>query len=230
LILYRFGAIIADIALVCTFIISIFAAFRKGFTFLVFNFICLLITIVAVLVLCKPVTNFVYDNTGIDEFFSKHIKNTIGDFIEEQLEKGDHINTGKTNIARPIAEKINDYIDEAEEKAVKNVSSYVADKLAYIVIFALVVIFLCIVIRISTIFLRAVLYFISELPIIHSIDKIGGIVYGVIRGYIIVYLILAILSLLCPIMANTGIIAAINHSRFCAKFYNHNIFLNLFLK
>ena len=102
--------------------------------------------------------------------------------------------------------------------------------MAYIVIFALVVIFLCIVIRISTIFLRALLYFISELPIIHSIDKLGGIVYGVIRAYVIVYLILAILSLLCPIMANTGIIAAINHSRVCSKFYNHNIFLNLFLK
>ena len=90
------GALIADIALVCTFVISISAAFRKGFTILVFNFICLLITIVAVLALCKPLTNFVYDKTSVDEFFSKHIKNSIGDFIETQLEKNDHINTGKT--------------------------------------------------------------------------------------------------------------------------------------
>ena len=227
---YQFGATIADIALICTFIISIFAAFRKGFTYLVFNFICLLITIFAVLILCKPLTTFVYENTNVDEFFSKHIKSTIGDFIEEQLEKNTHINTGKTNIARPIAEKINTYIDEAEDKAVNNVSTYIADKLAYIVISALVVILLCIVIRISTIFLRAVLYFISELPFIHSIDKVGGIVYGVIRAYIIVYLILAILSLLSPLMANTGIIACINHSRFCEKFYNDNVFLNILIK
>lgn len=227
---YQFGATIADIALICTFIISIFAAFRKGFTYLVFNFICLLITIFAVLILCKPLTTFVYENTNVDEFFSKHIKSTIGDFIEEQLEKNTHINTGKTNIARPIAEKINTYIDEAEDKAVNNVSTYIADKLAYIVISALVVIFLCIVIRISTIFLRAVLYFISELPFIHSIDKVGGIVYGVIRAYVIVYLILAILSLLSPLMANTGIIACINHSRFCEKFYNDNVFLNILIK
>lgn len=227
---YQFGATIADIALICTFIISIFGAFRKGFTYLVFNFICLLITIFAVLALCKPLTTFVYENTKIDEFFSKHIKSTIGEFIEDQLEKSDHINTGKTNIARPIAEKINGYIDEAEEKAVTNVSGYIADKLAYIVISALVVIFLCIVIRVSTIFLRAVLYFISELPFIHSIDKVGGIVYGVIRAYIIVYLILAILSLLSPLMANTGIIACINNSRFCTKFYNDNVFLKILIK
>lgn len=224
------GALIADIALICTFVISISAAFRKGFTILVFNFICLLITIVAVLALCKPLTNFVYDKTSVDEFFSKHIKNSIGDFIENQLEKNDHINTGKTNISKPIADKINNYIDEANDKAVTNVSGYVADKLAYIVISALVVIFLCIVVRVSTIFLRAILCFITELPFIHSIDKVGGVVYGVIRAYIIVYLILAILSLLCPIMANTGIIAAINHSRFCSKFYNNNVFLKILIK
>ena len=224
------GAHIADIALICTFIISIFAAFRKGFTYLVFNFICLLITIFAVLILCRPLTNFIYENTKVDEFFSKHIKSTIGEFIEDQLEDNDHINTEKTNISRPIAEKINDYIDEAEDSTVKSVSSYIADKLSYIVISALVVIFLCIVIRISTIFLRAVLYFISELPIIHSIDKVGGIVYGVIRAYIIVYLILAIFSLLSPLMANTGLIASINASRFCSKFYNDNVFLKIFIK
>jgi len=224
------GAVVADIALICTFIISIFAAFRKGFTFLVFNFISLIITLFAVLLLCKPLTTFVYENTNIDEFFSRHIKNTIGDFIEEQIEKNGHINTGKTEIARPIADKINSYIDEAEEKAVKDVAVYVADKLAYIVISALVVIILCIVIRIATIFLRTVLYFISELPFIHSIDKVGGIIYGVLRAYTVIYLILAIFSLLSPLMANTGIIACINNSKFCEKFYNNNVLLNIFVK
>lgn len=224
------GATCADIALICTFIISIFAGFRKGFTFLVFNFICLLITLVAVLALCKPLTTFVYENTKIDEFFSKHIKDTIGDFIEEQLEKSNHINTGKTNISRPIADKINKYIDEAEDKAVTNISGYVADKLAYVVVSALVVILLCIVVRIATIFLRAVLFFITELPFIHSIDKVGGIVYGLLRAYIIVYLILAVLSLLSPLWANTGLIAAINASKFCSRFYNNNVFLKILIK
>lgn len=90
------GAIIADIVVVCVFIISISAGLRRGFTMLVFNLIAWLITIVAILALCKPLTTWVYDKTEIDEFFSKHIKNTIGDFIEDQLDKNeDHINTRK---------------------------------------------------------------------------------------------------------------------------------------
>ena len=173
--LYLFGATIADLIVICTFIISIFAAFKKGFTILVFNLICLIITLVAVLLLCKPVTNAVYENTGIDEFFSKHIENSIGNFLEEQIDKTGHINTSKTNIATPIAEKINTYIDEATSNSINDISKYVADQLAYIVISAIVVIVLCIVIRLATFLLRAFLYFITELPFIHSIDKVGGI-------------------------------------------------------
>lgn len=224
------GAIIADVAIVCIFVISIFAAFRKGFALLVFNCIAWLVTIIAVIALCKPVTTLIYDKTGFDEFISGGIKSTIGDFLGEQLEKSEHINTSKTNIARPIADKINTYIDEAKENSVENVSTYIAEKLAYVVVSAIVIIVLCIVIRIAAIALKAVLYFITDFPFIHSIDKVGGVVYGALRGFLIVYLILAILSLLSPLMANTGIIACINASRFCSVFYNHNIFLNILTK
>ncbi len=224
------GAVIADIALVLVFVISISLAYRRGLTLLAFNLICLVITFVAVIALCKPVTSLIYDKTNIDEFFSKHIKNSIGDFIENQIDQSGKINTDKTNIAKPIADKINSYIEEAEKNSVTDVSKYIADKLAYIVISAIVLILLFVVVRLLTIFLRAVLFFITELPFIHSIDKVGGIAYGILRAYLIIYLILAVLSLFSPLMANTGIIAAINNSKICGNFYNNNIFLKILLK
>ena len=224
------GSLIVDFLLILIIIISIVLAERKGFSILVFNLICMVIMLVAVPVLCKPLTNLVYKNTNIDEFFSKHIKNTTEDFLEEQIEKTGHINTGKTNIARPIADKINNYIDEAEKKDVSNISKYVADKLSYVVISALVVIFICVVIRFSCVFIRVLLYFISELPIIRTLDSVGAIAYGIIRGLFIIYIVLAVLSLLSPLLANTGIIASINHSRFCEKFYNNNILLKIIVK
>lgn len=221
---------LADILVACVFVISVLAGLRKGFTLLVFNLIAWLVTIILVLTLCKPVTNMVYEKTEIDEFFAEHIESTIGDFIEEQLENSEHINTGKTNIARPIADKINGYIDETKENSVNHISSYIAEKLAYVVVSALVVIVLCIVIRIAAIFLKAILWFITELPFIHAIDKVGGIAYGILRAYIIVYLILGVLSLLSPLIANTGIIACINNSKVCSYFYNNNVFLKILMK
>lgn len=223
------GAIIADIAVLGTFIYSILLAYRRGFTILVFNLICMVITVVAVLIFCKPLTNLVYENTNIDEFFSKNIQKSIGTFLEEQIEKNGHINTKNTNIAKPVAEKINSYIDEVKDDSVSNISEYVADNLSYIVISAIVVIVLSIVVRLLTILLRSVLYFITKLPIISKIDKAGGIVYGVLRAYLIVYLILAVLSLISPLISNTGIIACINNSKICKIFYNNNVFLNIFI-
>ena len=228
--MFQFGAIIADIVLICIFIFSITTAIRKGFTLLVFNCVCAIITIIAVLVLCKPITNYVYENTNWDESISESIENSIGEFINDQIEKNGKINTGKTNISQPIADQINNYINDAKENAVDDIAKYVADQLSYIVISAIVVIVLSIVIRIATIFLRSILHFITELPIIHSLDKIGGFGYGVLRAYIIVYLILAILSLLSPLISNTGIIASINHSNLCEKFYNDNVLLNIFIQ
>lgn len=224
------GAVVVDIVFVCAFAFSILLAYRRGFTVLVFNSIGLLVILIAVMLLCKPLTTFVYENTGMDEFFSRHIKNAIQEFLDEQIEKNGHINTGKTNIARPIADKINSYIDEAEEKGVEDVSKYIAGKLSYIAISAIVVIVLFIVTRVLTMFLRTFLYFLTELPFIHSLDKVGGIVYGILRAYFVAYLILAVLSLLSPLLANTGIIAYISNSRICEKFYNDNVFLNLLLK
>ena len=223
------GAVIADIVLICLFILSVSIAYRRGFTILVFNLICTAITVIAVIALCKPVTNLIYENTKMDEFFSRGIQNAIGGFLEEQIEKNGHINTGKTNIARPVADKINSYIDEVEDESISVISKHVSDKLSYIAISAIVVIVLFVVIRLSTILLRFFLYFITNLPIIKSLDKVGGVAYGILRAYLIAYLVLAILSLLSPILANTGIIACINNSILCEKLYNNNIFLNILL-
>ena len=223
------GSIIADVILVGIFIISILLAYRRGFTILVFNLICMAITIVSVLILCKPITNLVYENTNIDEFFSKNIEKSIGNFLEEQIEKNGYINTEKTNISKPIAEKINSYIDEVGEESVLDVSKYIADNLSYVVISAIVVIVLCIVVRLLTILLRSLLFFITKLPIINTLDKVGGVVYGILRAYFIVYIILAILSLISPLISNTGIIACINNSKICKIFYNNNIFLKILL-
>jgi len=72
------------------------------------------------------------------------------------------------------------------------------------------------------------LYFLSHLPIIKNFDKFGGIAYGIFRAYIIIYFVLAILSLLSPLFSNIGLNAYIKASHICSKFYNNNIFLKIF--
>ena len=69
---------------------------------------------------------------------------------------------------------------------------------------------------------------IGNLPIIKMFNKSGGLIFGVIKGFVIAYAILAILSVLSPIISQIGIISAIQDSTLGSAMYNNNILLNLF--
>lgn len=222
------GSIITDIVIIAVFIISICQAFKRGLTMVIFQFVSLIVTLIAVLLLCKPITNFVVDKTGIDEFFSSKIESTLGKAFEENFTDGTLIKEDSTNISSSVVKMINNYITDAKQSSANSIAKFVADKLSYIVVSAIVVIVLCIVIRIATYFLKYLLYALSHLPIIRTLDKSGGAVYGLLRAYLIIYFILAILSLLSPLLADTGLIAVIKASKICSVFYNNNILLKIF--
>lgn len=222
------GSIIADIAIIAILIISIFQAYKRGLTMLVFHLACLVITLIVVFILCKPITDVIFYNTGFGHFISTHIEDSIGNFIEENIKDDKLIDSKNTNLPESIVNKINDYVIEARESSSDNISKFVSDKLSYIAVSAIVVILLFIIVRIATLFLKGVLYFLSHLPLIRSFDKLGGAVYGIIRGYIIIYGILAIISLLSPLFADSGLIACIKHSNICSIFYNNNILFKIF--
>ena len=212
------GSIIADIIVILIFILSISHAYRRGLTILIYQFISLIITFVVLLILCKPITNLVVQNTGLDEFFVTKIQSTLENTFEENFKEGTLIDTDNTNISNTVVNMINKYITEAKENSTDNIANFVANEISYIVVSAIVVIILGITIRLLLILLKFCLITLSNLPIINTLDKSGGIVYGIFRAYLITYIILAILSLLSPMLANTGLTAFIKSSRICSIF------------
>ena len=90
-----------------------------------------------------------------------------------------------------------------------------------------VAIVLYIVLRIALIFLKYVVGGISKLPIIKQLDKVGGVAYGVLRGAIIIYIILAILFFVVS-LNDSGIISeAITNSIISKILYENNIILEM---
>ena len=66
-----------------------------------------------------------------------------------------------------------------------------------------------------------------SLPILKQFNKAGGIIYGIIKALIIIYVILAIIFALTYITGNTVISEIISKSYITKVFYNNNILLNL---
>ena len=89
---------------------------------------------------------------------------------------------------------------------------------------------LFIISRFFLLFIRFAAELIGNLPIIKMFNKSGGLVYGVVKGFLTIYVVLAIFSIASPIIQDWGVIDAVQDSTFGSKMYNDNVIINIVLK
>ena len=217
---------IIDIVIILIFIVSIFIAYIRGLSSVIYQLASWIITIILIFVLCRPITNVIIDTTSLDENISESIQANLEENFGDDLEEGNTIDEEDSNISNSVIKLINGYIDEAKEEGSENITKYVSDEISYIAVSAIVILGIFIFARVVSILLKFILEVIVSIPIFGTVNKIGGIAYGVIRAFLIVYIILAIISLLSPTLANTEVISMIKSSNIGSIFYNDNIILN----
>ena len=221
---------IIDIVIILIFIVSIFIAYIRGLSSVIYQLASWIITIILIFVLCRPITNVIIDRTSLDENISESIQVNLEENFGDDLEEGNTIDEEDSNISNSVINLINGYIEEAKKEGSENITRYVSDEISYIVVSAIVILGIFIFARVVSLLLKFVLEVIVSLPIFGTVNKIGGIAYGVIRAFLIVYIVLAIISLLSPTLANTEIISMIKSSHIGSIFYNDNIILNFLQK
>ena len=217
---------IVDIIIILIFVASIAIAYIRGLSSVIYQLASWIITIILIFVLCRPITNVIVDKTSLDETISSTIQENLEDNFGENLEEGTTINEDDSNISDSVISIINDYIVDANEREEENVAGYVASQISYIAVSAIVILGIFIFARIVSLLLKFILDVIVSLPIFVSVNRVGGVAYGVLRAFLIIYIVLAIISLLSPTLADTGLISTIKSSHIGSIFYNDNIILN----
>ena len=87
-----------------------------------------------------------------------------------------------------------------------------------------------IVVRALLLLLTFVSDMITSLPLIKQCNEVGGVVYGIIKALLIVYVILAILFFVVLVSGNTQISDIVSSSYITKFLYEHNIILNILFK
>ena len=215
-------SIIIDLIIVGILGISIFFGYQKGLTKCVIKILSFIIALVVAAILFKPVSNFVIQNTQIDETIKEAVVNVVKDDVEE----GGKVKED-SNLPNAMVNYINETVGNAVNEAKDNVVAVAADGIATITINVGVAILLFVIVRIALIFVSALSKIITDLPIIKQFDKTGGILYGAVKAFIIIFVIFALISLISPMIEQTGIIKAINQSFVGSILYNNNILLNI---
>lgn len=214
--------------LIALLIIVAYAAigFFRGFSEFLFQVISLLITIGVVFFAYKPVANVVMDTQLDEKIYSVVYENLANTPIAE----GEEINTENTNMSKGIVSTINGYIAEAKENAEQNVLEFVSNKIAIIVVYAITAVALFVIVQLVLFFIRIALDIMGSLPLLREGNQVLGLVIGVIKGILLVYLLLALASGLSPILSQFGIIDAIESSKVSSILYNNNIIIDIIHK
>ena len=197
--------IIIDIIIILFILASIFLGYKKGLVSLGINLVAFIIAILITFILYRPIANVIINSTQVDENLQAAIENQIGEVISNDAETG------------------------AIESATNSILQGGSKTLAINIIYGITMIVLFIIARIALIFISAIANMVSKLPILNQFNKLGGIIYGLLRGVIIVYVILMVINLIITLNPTGKIKENIDETYLAKTMCEYNI-LNVFFK
>lgn len=210
--------IVIDIVVIAILILNIIIGYKKGLINVVFNILAFFIAIIITFILYKPVSNFIINNTEIDD----KIKQTI----IENSKKEDNSDNEKTESSNIIQKYVEDSIKNAEEDAKEKTIELVANTISIRGVEILTGILLFIVTRLILIVLGFITKFVANLPLIKQFNEIGGVLYGLFKGLLIIYIILTIMFFVVSINQKGIISKTIENSYITKILYDNNIIVN----
>lgn len=217
--------ILVDIIVLGILALSIFIGYKRGLIKCAINILSFFIAIIVVIILTIPISNFVINNTQIDD----NIKNSIASNLHIESNERAELDEENSNTPEVVRNYINDNILNSTKEATNNVTETVAENITNIIIKVGVAIILYFITRFALIFVKVLANIVDKIPLIKQFNRAGGLIYGIISGIVILYLIFAIISLIAPMLANSAIIDAINKSFIGSYVYNNNLLLKFFL-
>lgn len=209
--------IIVDLVILAIIVLCVIVGYVRGLTGALIKILSFVLSIVIAFVLFVPISNLIINNTTIDESIGQSIREMI--IANNATEESDNM---PTTITDYIGEQVENVTDSAREAVADTTSREVA----ITIVKAATWIILFIVARILLILLKFITSLIARLPVIKQFDKLGGVIYGLLEGLIIVYVVLAIISLISPLMNGT-LAELIDNSYLGSMMYNNNLLLKI---
>lgn len=202
---------ILDLIVILVIALFTFIGYKQGLIKVAIKIASFFIAIIIALVLFKPVSTLVINNTTIDD----KIENAIIEKITpEGMKPEDKVEA--QNLPSGIIKNTND--------SIKSIAETLTTKLIEIC----TILILYIVARIVLKFIAALTTLIEKIPILKQFNKLGGTVYGLVKGVLIVYVVLAIIYLASPLLKeNTS--KKIEEARLTKMMYNNNIITKIML-
>ena len=206
-----------DIIILFILIIATYLGYKKGFLRTLSGVIAILLSFVLALNFSTYVEDFIKSTPVYESIYEN-----VEDSINPSNNEAEEYNTAKLNMPRGILKSIEAKKTETLNSVVEKICDTAVKIVAILIIF--------IAVRLLLWFLLSGFGIIKKLPLIGWFDKLLGALFGFLRGFLIVYLLLTVVTAFAAFNAENKIVKSINHSEFAKVMYNNNVFLDFVAK
>lgn len=196
---------IIDIIVIAIIALSAFLGYKKGLVSILVSFAGMIIAIVLAFILQGPVADFLY-NTPI----GSSIEQGVTKVIEENVQQENN-NDNENFITKILNSKEN---SQDINKAAESLTKYILKGISFVGILILVFI-ICYI-------LQMVLNLVFDLPLLNSVNRLGGIGLNIIKTLIKLWVLLAIISFISAIPIVKPVVDVINDSMLVKLLYDNN--------
>ena len=197
--------ILIDILVVLLVVLGAFSGHKKGLVGILVGFAALILSIVLAFMFQSVVADAIYD-TGLGQSVAGIAKNNM----QDMMKNGE-------NVDKSIYGKVlsNAVTDDNLTVASENISRFVMKGLSFIAIFLIV--------RIICYILQMILNVVFNLPILSTVNGIGGTVVGGLSVLIRIWVVLALISFVSPLPMFDSIVSYIDKTFLVKLLYNNNL-------
>lgn len=225
------GMNILSWAALALLVIFAFNGLRRGLIMTVFSTFTMVVAI-AVAVNISPYVSQTWQNTAFFDRVSQHVEKTLfGE--DEDPEDGMDADQAAAIQELPLPAAVKKALLENNNEQIYSAlgitafRSYVAryltclmiNALSFILVFAACIIVLRIV--------ASCLNIISYLPVLHSMNKLGGLLMGLLNGLVILWIVCIAATIFSGTELGGYIYGQINGSMFLRLIYNHNYLMTI---
>ena len=202
-----------DILIIGILVLSGVIGYKKGLVGILVSVVSLVLSIILAVCLQTPLSKYLYNETSIGGTVESFLENMIRDEIK------DNINIDDNNKFIGMFIENNAINDSLIKPTAQKMTTFVLKGLSFVLIFVIVFI-VCYI-------LQMILNIVFNLPILNSVNKIGGVSLNVLKNLFKIWLFLAIISLISFLPMLNGVNEVINSSIITKFLYNNNLIITI---
>lgn len=214
------GTNVLDIAILAIMGISIFLGYRKGFLKTITGLAAILLSLVLATTFHSPVAAYLKSSA----VYQKVYESTYSaiEVPEDETEQSSDFGTGKLNLPKDFTKAMQKGVDAATH----SVASSLAEMVANAAVNILSMLLLFVGVRLILLLVTFLAGLFTKLPLIGWCDGLLGALFGLLRGFLMIYLVLTVATFAVTVSPDGGVAQSVKQSEFAKVMYHNNVLLD----